>query len=77
MNIGVGTPIRIADLMDSGALRVGNVERIIIDASHVDQKKRGILDVEESLCPLIGLLNRSELKERYTDELGSLQLLFF
>ncbi|TAQ83497.1 hypothetical protein B7494_g8186 [Chlorociboria aeruginascens] len=50
--IAVGTPARLKDLMDNGALVLDRLERIIIDASHIDQKKRGILEMKETQVPL-------------------------
>ncbi len=38
---------------------------MVIDASHIDQKKRGILDMKETQVPLIRLLARETFKERY------------
>ncbi|KAG9686859.1 hypothetical protein KCU69_g10737, partial [Aureobasidium melanogenum] len=40
IGMGVGTPQRLIDLFDDGALSAGRLERIIIDASHIDSKKR-------------------------------------
>ncbi|KJY01903.1 hypothetical protein TI39_contig273g00002 [Zymoseptoria brevis] len=77
MNIGVGTPQRVIDLMENGALSVKNLERIVVDASHIDQKKRGIMDMKETHGPLAQLLARKELKERYTSEEGKIELLFY
>lgn len=56
MGIGVGTPARIAELVKLGALDVGALERVLVDASHIDLKKRGILDVGEIQVPLARLL---------------------
>ena len=36
----------------------------VIDASHIDVKKRGMLDMKETLVPLVELLTRKELRER-------------
>lgn len=47
---------------------MASIERIIIDASHVNEKQRGILDMRETLVPLMMLLTRSELKERYAED---------
>lgn len=77
MGIGVGTPQRVMDLMDAGSLKIDSLERIVIDASAIDVKKRGILDMRETLGPLVRLLARKELKERYAEE-GDKQIeLFF
>jgi protein CMS1 len=44
------------------------VKRIVVDASHIDQKKRGIVDMRETMLPLAKLLCRGGLKERYEDD---------
>ncbi|KAF2103958.1 hypothetical protein NA57DRAFT_70170 [Rhizodiscina lignyota] len=77
MNIGVGTPQRIHDLLDDGALSSKELKRIVIDASHIDQKKRGVLDMKETLLPLVTLLARSEFKERYGASDKRLELIFY
>lgn len=48
-----------------GALSVNHLKRIVIDASHIDVKKRGILDMKELQPPLVRLLNQSALRLRY------------
>lgn len=102
MCIGVGTPTRIVDLLDTGtngwnatlkirlsrvdyhvlmtcpgALSSDNLERIVVDFSHIDQKKRGILDMRETQQAMMLLLNRSEFKARYEASSRRLELLFF
>lgn len=102
MNIGVGTPQRLLDLLESGtypmafssgwllhiwltfilidALSTNALSHIVIDASHVDAKKRGILDMRETLAPLIKLLTLPSLKKRYdksAQHTPSIKLLFF
>lgn len=54
-----------------------HLERIVIDASHIDQKKRGILDMKETQTPLVQLLARQHLKERYGTGEGKIELLFY
>ncbi|KAB5562898.1 U3-containing 90S pre-ribosomal complex subunit-domain containing protein [Coniochaeta sp. 2T2.1] len=66
--IAVGTPLRLMDLLDNGALKVDSLKRIVIDASHIDQKKRGVMDMKDTMVPLAKWLARKEFKERYTDE---------
>ncbi|KAH8667430.1 U3-containing 90S pre-ribosomal complex subunit-domain containing protein [Tricladium varicosporioides] len=75
--IAVGTPTRLKDLMDDGALAVDRLERIIVDASHIDIKKRGILDMKETQVPLILWLGQTEFKEKYGAESKGIQLLFY
>ena len=95
INIGVGTPQRMFDLLEHGlyptcsyelrsgtnegvgALSASHLERIIVDASHIDQKKRGILDMKETQVPLVNLLARTEMKERYGNREDGIELWFF
>lgn len=49
----------------------------MVDASHIDQKKRGILDMKETQLPLMQLLTRPAFKERYGLDKGGIELLFF
>lgn len=53
------------ELTWTGALSLDFVERILIDASHVNTKKRGILDMAETEMPLSRLLALTALKVRY------------
>ncbi|TKA23652.1 hypothetical protein B0A50_06488 [Salinomyces thailandicus] len=77
MGIGVGTPQRIIDLLDDGALQLGHIERIVVDASHIDAKKRGILDMQDTQPQLAKLLSRKDVKDRYQAEDGKIELIFF
>lgn len=77
ISIGVGTPQRIVDLLESGALKPEGLERIVVDASHIDVKKRGMLDMKETLVPLVELLTRKEFRERYASGEKGLEVLFF
>ena len=60
----------------SGALSLSALSRIVVDCSHIDQKKRSILDMRETEEPLIRLLNRPELKSRYGIGEDDVQLIF-
>ena len=48
-----------------------------MDASHIDSKKRGIVDMRETMMPLAKLLTRKELKKRYTDPEQHVDLIFY
>lgn len=48
-----------------------------MDFSHIDQKKRGILDMKETQQPLMQLLNRGEFKSRYSGGHEGLDLFFY
>lgn len=61
----------------AGALSIEYLKRIVVDASHLDQKKRGIMDMKDTMMPLARWLTRAEFKERYAAEEKPLDLLFF
>lgn len=63
--------------MKAGALMSSKLERVVIDSSHIDQKKRGIFDMRETQQPLILLLNRPEWKNRYGGSGGNLEVLMY
>lgn len=67
IGIGVGTPSRIMDLIKEDALKIDSLRRIIIDASHIDQKKRGIFDIKETQKAMMDLLCYDKLKSRVLD----------
>lgn len=64
-------------LIQTGALSSKDLKRIVIDVSHIDQKKRGILDMKETQVPLVHLLTRDELKSRYGTSEKKIELLFY
>ncbi len=68
MGIGTGTPQRLIDLLETGALKTNYLKRVVIDGSHVDQKKRSIFDMKELLDPLVKLLSARAIKTRLDDE---------
>ncbi|QKX64006.1 uncharacterized protein TRUGW13939_11179 [Talaromyces rugulosus] len=76
-NIGVGTPQRIIDLLEAGSLKTKDLKRIVVDGSHIDQKKRGIFDMKEMYFPLLKLLTRPEFCERYGSKEQELKVLVY
>jgi protein CMS1 len=66
-NISVGTPSRLVDLLKEDAISTRNLQRLVIDASYIDQKKRGVLDIQEVFLPLLDLLLKTGLKERLAE----------
>lgn len=60
-----------------GALSLTHLKRVVVDASHVDQKKRGVMDMKDTMIPLARLLSRKELKERYIADEASVDLIFY
>jgi hypothetical protein len=71
IDFGVGTPDRLAALLEEKALSTANLKQVVIDVSYIDQKKRGILDMKELHESLIKFLLRKnfvgEGKERGDD----------
>lgn len=76
-SIAVGTPARLMELIDNGALSLDLLEQIVVDASHIDQKKRGVLDMKDTMLPLARFLTRKEFRDRYEAEEKPLSLLFY
>ena len=61
-----------------GALRLEKLQRLVIDASHIDQKKMGIMEIKDTMLALARLLARPELQDRYgAGEDKGLSLLFY
>jgi len=50
---------------------------MVVDASHIDQKKRGVMDMKDTMMPLARWLARKEFMERYVSEEEPLALVFF
>ncbi len=67
----------LKDPNGSGALSLSALDRVLVDCSHIDQKRRGIFDMRETQEPLVRLLNRPELKDRYGTGKADIQLLFY
>jgi protein CMS1 len=67
----------IRPLTGPGSLSLASLKRLVVDASHIDSKKRGIVDMRETMMPLVKLLTRKELKERYTDLEKQIDLIFY
>lgn len=76
IDFGVGTPDRLAQLLEQKALTTKNLKRVVIDVSYIDQKKRGILDMKELHESLIQLLLRGEFVGKSKQE-GSDLFLFY
>ena len=49
----------------------------MIDASHIDQKKRGILEMKDVQVPLTLWLGQPELKDRYAVDSDAIEILFY
>ena len=65
IGIGIGTPQRIKDLIESKALKITNLCRIVVDGSYLDQKKRSIFDMKELFVPTLQVLLREDFRSRY------------
>jgi protein CMS1 len=45
--IAVGTPARVAKLLESGALKISHQTIVLLDVAHRDVKNRSLLDLPE------------------------------
>ena len=68
VGIAVSTPGRFKDLLDNQALKVDNLEAIVLDASYLDEKKMSILDGLQVFKQLIDLLFHQQLKLRLEED---------
>ena len=64
-------------IRDTGALSFENLERVVVDCSYIDMKKRSIFDMGETQKSLVQLLNQEELKSRYNSPSKRINLLFY
>ena len=53
------------------------LHRVVVDASHIDQKKRGVLDMKDTMLPLARFISKKQFQDRYVNEDKPLSLLFF
>lgn len=58
-------------------MSLDNLQRIVVDASHIDVKKLGIMDMKDTMMQLSKFITRQEFKDRYVDEKKPLDLLFY
>jgi protein CMS1 len=58
-------------------LKTEGLVTIVIDGSHIDQKRRGIFDMKETHIPLMKLLARPELHGRYGTNSKKVEILVF
>jgi protein CMS1 len=77
IGIGIGTPQRLIDLLEKDAMKTKNLKRIVIDGSHLDQKKRSIFDMKELLDPLIKLFSVQPIKDRLDGDEKRIKVLVF
>ncbi|KAL2439229.1 Protein CMS1 [Exophiala dermatitidis] len=77
VGIAIGTPGRLKDLIDAGALKTRGIRRIVVDGSYRDQKKRTIFEMDELFRPLLTLLNSDEIRPRYVAADDRIELLVF
>lgn len=74
--VAVGTPQRLADLINCGSLHLQHLAAIILDASWADQKMRTLLEGPETREALFHLLTLAPVRERISSN-GWPSLLLF
>ena len=75
--MGIGTPQRLVDLIEKGALQTTALRNIILDVSALDQKRRSIFDMTELVEPLLKLLSMPGVKDRLGDDQDKARVLVF
>ncbi|WFD36619.1 Protein cms1 [Malassezia cuniculi] len=74
--IAVGTPHRLRQLIDMGALRLDAAAAIVIDHSWVDQKHRTIFDGPETRVAIVDLIGLASVRDALRRKNGAKLLLF-
>jgi len=64
-------------LTRTGALSTKALRRVVLDASHIDQKSKGILELKDTHMPLMRLLALPSLKDMYDKEDEGTQIIFY
>ena len=77
IGIGIGTPARVKDLLEAKVLKTGNLKKIVIDGSYIDQKKRTIFDMKDLFQPLLELLRSPEIAQRYGTNENSIEIMVY
>lgn len=67
ISVACGVPARCNALVQQGALRLTHVERVVIDVSYLDSKKRSILTIKEVAADLTDFLAQADLLARLRD----------
>lgn len=67
----------LTSVVGAGSLSLDKLQRLVVDASHIDQKKRGVMDMKDTMMPLARFLARKEFKDRYGDKKKPLDLIFY
>jgi protein CMS1 len=50
---------------------------VVLDASHIDKKSKGILELKDTHMPLMRLLALPALKDMYDKENGGAEIIFY
>ncbi|KAF3930193.1 hypothetical protein ABW20_dc0101746 [Dactylellina cionopaga] len=64
IGIAVGTPARLLDLIKDGAVQIKYLQRIVLDVSYMDAKKRGLWDIKEVQDKVVELLGIEGIRKR-------------
>ncbi|KAG4305993.1 hypothetical protein PORY_000903 [Pneumocystis oryctolagi] len=75
LTIAVGTPGRISDLIENGALKVNFLNWIVLDTTYIDVKKRRFWDMPECWKIFIKLITNDPLKTRLKE--GNVKIVYY
>jgi len=68
IGIVISTPARLKALLDEGAMKLDNLQRVVVDGSFKTEKNMSIFDSKQVFEPMLDLLNLKELRARYGNE---------
>ncbi|KIW96527.1 uncharacterized protein Z519_03596 [Cladophialophora bantiana CBS 173.52] len=77
VGIAIGTPERMYQLMEAGAMKTEALQRIVVDGSYKDEKKNTIFTIGQIFQPMIALLNNDSIRQRYRSEQNKIDILVF
>ncbi|KIY00072.1 uncharacterized protein Z520_03757 [Fonsecaea multimorphosa CBS 102226] len=77
VGIAIGTPERLNQLLEAGALKTGGLQRIVVDGSYQDEKRSTIFTNGQVFQPMVALLNDDSIRPRYGAAQNKIDILAF
>ncbi|OAP58143.1 hypothetical protein AYL99_07233 [Fonsecaea erecta] len=77
VTIAMGTPGRLNQLLEAGAMKTEGLQRIVVDGSYRDAKNSSIFTNGQIFRPMLALLNNDSIRQRYGAEHHKIDLLVF
>ncbi|KIW79139.1 hypothetical protein Z517_08979 [Fonsecaea pedrosoi CBS 271.37] len=77
VGIAIGTPERLNQLLEAGALKTHGLQRIVVDGSHHDEKRSNIFTIGQIFRPMVAFLNDDNIRQRYGAEQNKVDIIVF